>query len=633
MPLLLRLDNVDSLPDGGPVRFEVNRRGLDIGRDAYLDWTLPDPERFISGKHCEVRYRDGAYWLHDVSTNGTTVNGRGGRLTEPHRLEDGDRIHIGSYIVAVELHGEKAAPATGSAGAGADPWGGVADAAETVDRRDFANRARANAIPAASRGPADLAEENISWGVGKVSQSQPATDDDIWGAPPPSGGGKAGGDEWGWTPPTASGGGGRSDAVDPDWRAELARQRPEPARPAAPQPAAPEPAETQPKTAAAEPGPTTETQPPPPDDKPALAADKPAPETSAPAAEKPTETARPAAEPPASDSRAAEPSPAVDRPAPQADPFASRAGSAAPEPPAAPELAPGGATPPRPAPESDRPAPQNNPFSDLTDAAAAGPAPAEQPARPSPTPPSAPPQAASAQPAPEPSSPPREPAAAAGLASRWADGDDAAPQPQPAPPRAPAGSAGQGGDFIAAFERGAGMPAGAVTDRAGEAFAEELGSLFKLVTQNLQAMLAARAETKSAMRSSERTMIGALENNPLKFSPTPEDAMRIMFGARSRSYLDATKTVEASFGDLQKHQMQTFGAMQQALQALIEDLDPKNIEEATSKDGGLAGIVGSRRAKFWDTYVERFRAKSGRHERGMIDAFMILFAEMYDRQR
>jgi len=212
-----------------------------------------------------------------------------------------------------------------------------------------------------------------------------------------------------------------------------------------------------------------------------------------------------------------------------------------------------------------------------------------------------------------------------GLASRWAGGEE--PTPATPAPSAPAGG------FVAAFERGAGMPAGSVAASGEEAFAEELGALFKLVTQNLQAMLAARAETKSAMRSSERTMIGALENNPLKFSPTPEDALRIMFGTKSRSYLDATKTVEESFRDLQKHQLQTFAAMQQALQALIEDLDPQGIEEVTAKDGGLAGIVGSRRAKYWDTYVERFRAKSGRHERGMIDAFMILFSEMYDRQR
>jgi type VI secretion system protein ImpI len=163
--------------------------------------------------------------------------------------------------------------------------------------------------------------------------------------------------------------------------------------------------------------------------------------------------------------------------------------------------------------------------------------------------------------------------------------------------------------------------------------AEELGVLFRLVAQHLQAMLMARAETKSAMRSADRTMISAFENNPLKFSPTPEDALRIMFGAKSRSYLDARAALDASFGDLQRHQVQTFGAMQAALGALVEDLDPKSIEAATPEEGGLAGIVGSRRARLWDAYVERFRAKSGRHERGMVDAFMLLFAEMYDRQR
>ena len=72
--------------------------------------------------------------------------------------------------------------------------------------------------------------------------------------------------------------------------------------------------------------------------------------------------------------------------------------------------------------------------------------------------------------------------------------------------------------------------------------------------------------------------------------------------------------------------------MQQALSALIEDLDPENIAGATSKDGGLASIVSSRRAKLWDIYVERFRSKSGAQQRGMVGAFMLLFADMYDRQ-
>jgi type VI secretion system protein ImpI len=54
MTLRLSIENVDRLPDGGPLRIEVKGRGLDLGRDAHLDWTLPDPSRAISSKHCEI---------------------------------------------------------------------------------------------------------------------------------------------------------------------------------------------------------------------------------------------------------------------------------------------------------------------------------------------------------------------------------------------------------------------------------------------------------------------------------------------------------------------------------------------------------------------------------------------------
>ena len=484
MPLVLRIENVDTLPDGGPLSVEVERRGIDIGRDTYLDWTLPDAERFISGKHCEVHYRDGAYWLHDVSTNGTSVNGRGGRLTEPHRIADGDRIHIGNYIIAASIRGEptgSAAPAPTAETAGGDPanpWGGIEDADQAMSRRDFDTSSRpAQSMPSAS-GPGDMSEENIAWGVGDVSAGEREEID--WGAPPTN----------------------DSGAVDVDW-----------------------------------------------------------------------------ATPPKND-----------------------------------EI-----PPPKPS--------VRNPLDPATtgNAVTGGPAwsegtgsPAEETTSPT-----------GEQPGPE--------AGQGGLAGQWAAGSQAparpaADPPPSASPSAPPIDATVSGAFVAAFERGAGLSPGAVADRSDEALAEELGRLFRSVSHNLQVMLLARAETKSAMRSTERTMIGALENNPLKFSPTAEDALKLMFGAPTRSYLDAEKTLEASFGDLQKHQMQTFAAMQQALQALIDDLSPDTISGATSKDGGLAALVSSRRAKFWDTYVERFNAKAGRHERGMIDAFMILFSEMYDRQ-
>ena len=138
MTLRLSIENVDRLPDGGPLRIEVKGRGLDLGRDAHLDWTLPDPSRAISSKHCEIRFRDGGYWLHDVSTNGTFVNGAQYRLDAPYLLRDGDRLSIGPYIIAVSVEGQQALfrgdAATSPNGALDDVWGAVGEAAAPEDR-------------------------------------------------------------------------------------------------------------------------------------------------------------------------------------------------------------------------------------------------------------------------------------------------------------------------------------------------------------------------------------------------------------------------------------------------------------------------------------------------------------------
>src|SRR5919198_1023702 len=85
MTISLRIDNVDALPDGGPLTYRASKRGFEIGRE-HRDWTLPDPNMFISGRHCEIRYEKGGYWLYDVSRNGTFLNGASQRVRSPHEL-------------------------------------------------------------------------------------------------------------------------------------------------------------------------------------------------------------------------------------------------------------------------------------------------------------------------------------------------------------------------------------------------------------------------------------------------------------------------------------------------------------------------------------------------------------------
>lgn len=102
--LKIRIENFDRLPDGGPLEYSVDQRGFDFGRDSHLDWMLPDRSRIVSGKHCEVRFYDDAYWLVDVSTNGTFVNGSTKRVQNPYQLNEGDRLQVGEYVLSITIN-------------------------------------------------------------------------------------------------------------------------------------------------------------------------------------------------------------------------------------------------------------------------------------------------------------------------------------------------------------------------------------------------------------------------------------------------------------------------------------------------------------------------------------------------
>ncbi|MGL4494516.1 MAG: type VI secretion system-associated FHA domain protein TagH [Beijerinckiaceae bacterium] len=207
------------------------------------------------------------------------------------------------------------------------------------------------------------------------------------------------------------------------------------------------------------------------------------------------------------------------------------------------------------------------------------------------------------------------------------------PVPAPAPPPMPraAGFPDSGSDFIARFARSAGLPEDIVRSRDAGALADLLGLFVRLTADNLRQLHAARAQSKGAMRSANVTMIQLMDNNPLRFSPTTDDALRILFGPPTKSYLDAPRTLDNSFADLKKHQLQVFSAMQTALRQLLDDLDPKSIEGTVPADKGVGALLRSREARLWDHYQTTWKARAGTSEHGMLDVFMRLFADAYDK--
>lgn len=416
MELVLTIENETTLPDGGPISVTIQgTRGIDIGRGQYLDWTLPDPSRFISSKHCEIRWHDGAYWLHDVSTNGTFIAGSDGRLKGPHKVRDGDRFSIGHYVIGAVVRGD---------------------------------------APSASDAPGHLQA---------LSNSE-----NLWDA------------EGDIAPP-----------IDPK-QLKAARDL---------QPVNPDFLD--------------------------WAIDVPKPERH--------------------QSRA----PAARIPVSAVSPDSGDIWSE-------PDL--------QPPPSPDLPAP--------------------------------------AQPK------------AADTSSRQAP--------------AAAITAVNNADFVRLFARNAGLPEDTFAGRDPSELAAELGLFVRIAAEGMKQLLDARQQAKRVSRTSNQTTIQALDNNPLKFAPTVEDALRVMFGPTMKSYLGAQDAFKQGFDDLKIHQVKTFSAMQKALKRLLDELDPSAIERALTDDRGLAAVIGSRKARLWDAYVSRWHARTKNQQDGQLNAFMALFAEYYD---
>ncbi|TPJ83044.1 type VI secretion system-associated FHA domain protein TagH [Mesorhizobium sp. B2-6-2] len=359
MFISLQISNVDRLPAGTAASYAARDRSFEIGREN-CDWTLSDPDKFISGRHCEVRYQAGSFWLYDLSRNGTFVNGSSQRMSGPHRLAQGDRLLIGRYVVGVSIEDEQA------------PTGHPQTRTGSTQRE----------LPPSPGGPS----------------------------------------------------------------------------------------------------------------------------------------------------------------VPGHEPIFSRA-----------EQRPTGAAP----------------------------------------------------------------------VSR-----SSAPQPGPA---APANRPAEADAMLREIARAAGIAPDLLQSRDPHDLAAEIGSVLRTTVEQLSLLLKARAAAKVLAKSAHRTMIGAEDNNPLKFVPGIDDILEIMFAKRRAGYLDARRSVEDAFRDLKAHEIATYAAMQAALSRLLDDLSPEAIARKIPP-----ASFSSRKSQAWDALVATWRTMEDKHENGMLDVFLAYFAEAYakaDKQK
>lgn len=92
-----------------------NEQGGTLGRGDSNTWVLPDPDKFLSSCHCEILVEGGRYFLLDLSTNGTFLNGSPEPLGKGTRapLGEGDYFELGDYRFSAKVNpGQSSSPSS-----------------------------------------------------------------------------------------------------------------------------------------------------------------------------------------------------------------------------------------------------------------------------------------------------------------------------------------------------------------------------------------------------------------------------------------------------------------------------------------------------------------------------------------
>ncbi len=192
-------------------------------------------------------------------------------------------------------------------------------------------------------------------------------------------------------------------------------------------------------------------------------------------------------------------------------------------------------------------------------------------------------------------------------------------KPQPAQVLAPADS-----ELLKQFLVGAGIDdPDFLPPEQWSALMRSSGELLRSLMEGLMLVLRARAELKSQFRVSVTTM-RAVNNNPLKFTPSVDDAIKLMLAPTHPGFLAPKEAVREGFSDIMNHQMAMTAGIQAALAEILHGFDPVPIEKTQGE-----GVLFQKKAKCWEYYVERYpQLKAVAQEEFFGDAFV----DAYEKQ-
>jgi predicted component of type VI protein secretion system len=215
-------------------------------------------------------------------------------------------------------------------------------------------------------------------------------------------------------------------------------------------------------------------------------------------------------------------------------------------------------------------------------------------------------------------------------ASKPAPRPVAVPSTPKPPAAAPAAALDPELRALALFLEAAGVKPESIAGHSPAEVLKGAGKLMRVMVSGLMELLRERSHVKDTFRLPQ-TVMQAAQNNPLKFSPNVDDALRYLINDRGEgAYLSAEDAVRAGFRDVRQHEQALVKAMLQAVQDYVERFDPDELKTRFDKGLKRGGLLsGGNKLKYWELYEESYPALTQHEDGGPPQLFAEGFARAY----
>jgi type VI secretion system FHA domain protein len=187
-------------------------------------------------------------------------------------------------------------------------------------------------------------------------------------------------------------------------------------------------------------------------------------------------------------------------------------------------------------------------------------------------------------------------------------------------PAAPAAS----DDVAAALAQGLGLPRDQLPVLT-PALAGLIGELLRDAVAGTVDMLLARATLKREVQAAA-TMIATRDNNPLKFSPNVDVALRHLLQPAVSGFLAPRAAMRDAFDDLRAHQVGLVAGIQGASSRVLRRLDPERMAERLRAPSLVdRALPMARKAALWERFVDEY----DRLGQDADEAFQAAFAQAF----